>query len=154
MATESRRRHHSRTVAVVERRASLAKLIIALFVARIVITAAEIAESSLTWWSVLISLAIGIEAWRAWRVARAARQAATAAAPIPDSGWDRLLRPVERFGPAVLYVLTAIFVVVYIVLGNDGDQQTLLDITVIAREITTFAVVGVLIAGYQSVRER
>ncbi|MEZ5121694.1 MAG: hypothetical protein R2736_08970 [Solirubrobacterales bacterium] len=73
MATAGRSR--SRTVRLVEQRLSIVRLLVALFVARIVVTIAEIAESRLTLWSVLISAAIGIEAWRAWRVRRAARRA-------------------------------------------------------------------------------
>jgi hypothetical protein len=146
-------RSRSRTVRIVQQRLSIVRLIIALFVARIVITVAEIAESRLTLFSVLISAAIGIEAWRAWRVARAAHETGTVERPIPDSVWDRVLRPLERVGPVVLYALTVVFVIVYVVLATGGgSQDTLLDITVIAREVTTFGILGVLLAAYLSIR--
>jgi hypothetical protein len=155
MATTPPLRSRSRTVRIVQRRLSLVRLIIALFVARIVVTVAEIAESRLTVFSAVISVAIGLEAWRAWRVAHAARQPGAEEPPAPpDSVWDRILAPIERRGPVVLYVLTAAFVVAYAaVLATGADADTLLDITVIARELTTFAIIGVLLAGYLSTRD-
>jgi hypothetical protein len=83
-----------------------------------------------------------------------AKQEHLQAAPIPDTGWDRFLRPLERFGPAVIYALTAVFVlaaVVILVIGDPHDR--LLEIAVIGREITTFFFVAVVLAGYMSVRQ-
>lgn len=144
----------SRTVRLVEQRLSIVRLLIALFVARIVVTIAEIAESRLTFWSVLISAAIGIEAWRAWRVRRTARQADAAPPPPPaDSVWNRILTPTERYGPAVLYVLTALFVVATIAMVADGEaQDRLLTVTVVAREVTTFLFLGVFLTAVMAVR--
>ena len=152
---EPKRRLRSRTRDLVEKRLSLVRLLIAIFVARIAVTVVEVSESNVSFWSALITLAIAIEAWRAWTVARVARQEHLAAAPVPDSGWDRFLRPVERVGPAVVYALTAVFVVatlVLVALGNSRD--TLLDVAVIAREVTTVVFVAVIGAGYMSVRRR
>ena len=152
MATAGRSR--SRTVRLVEQRLSIVRLLIALFVARIVVTIAEIAESRLTLWSVLISAAIGIEAWRAWRVRRAAQRAGEAPAPpLVDSVWDRMLTPVERYGPAALYVLTGLFVVATVAMVADGEaQDRLLDVTLIAREVTTFLFLVVFVVAALAVR--
>jgi hypothetical protein len=140
-------------VRIVQRRLSLVRLVIALFVARIVITVAEIAESRLTFFSLLVSLAIGLEAWRAWRVANAARSGGIARERVPDSIWDRMLRPVERVGPAALYAFTAVFAAVYVVMVvTGGSRDTLLDIVVAAREATTVAIIAVLAVGYLSIR--
>jgi hypothetical protein len=144
----------SRTVRLVEQRLSIVRLIVALFVARMVVTVGEIAESRLTVWSVLISLAIGLEAWRAWLVRRAAKRAGEAPPPPPaDSVWNRILTPVERVGPAVLYVLTAVFVVAVLVLVIDGaSQDALLDTILIAREITTLLFIAVFVVAGLAVR--
>ncbi|HWC09420.1 MAG TPA: hypothetical protein VG458_10245 [Solirubrobacterales bacterium] len=113
----------------------------------------EVTEERLSLFSVLITAAIAIEAWRAWAVSRVAGREHLQAAPIPDSGWDRFLRPLERHGPAVIYALTAIFAVVAIVLLLLGDShEALLDAAVIGREITTFFFLAVVLAGYMSVR--
>src|SRR5690242_19851621 len=141
-------RLRSRTRDLVERRLSLVRLVIAIFVARIAVTVVEVTESNVSFWSALITLAIGIEAWRAWSVMRIAKRGELAPAEIPDSGWDRFLRPLERTGPAVIYALTAVFVVavlVLVALGNPRD--TLLDVAVIGREITTFFFLAVVLAG-------
>lgn len=151
---QPRHRVRSRTRYVAERRLSLVKLLIALFVARAVVTVVELTEERITWWSLLITFAIGLEAWRAWSVARVARQAGTTPAPLPATAWDRLLTPAERHGPAVIYALTVAFAVaalVLLALGNPHD--VLLDVAIVARELTTFAVLGVLLAGYLSVRD-
>ncbi len=154
-STESKRRRlRSRTRDLVERRLSLVRLVIAIFVARIAVTVVEVSESNVSWWSALITLAIAIEAWRAWSVARVAKREHLEAAPLPDSGWDRFLRPLERSGPAIIYGLTALFVfavLVLVALGNPRD--TLLDVAVVGREITTFFFLGVVFAGYMSVRQ-
>jgi hypothetical protein len=150
---QRKRRLRSRTRDLVERRLSLVRLLIAIFVARIAVTVVEVSESNVSWWSALITLAIAIEAWRAWTVARVAKREQLEPAPVPDSGWDRFLRPLERVGPAIVYALTAVFVVavlVLVALGNPRD--TLLDAAVIGREITTFFFLGVIFAGYMSVR--
>lgn len=128
------------------------RLLIALFVARMVVTVVEVTEQRLSW-SVLITAAIGIEAWRAWSVSRVAKREHHEQAPLPDTAWDRFLRPLERAGPAVIYGLTAVFVaaaVVLLVLGNPHD--TLFDVAIVCREITTFVFLGVLLAAYMSVR--
>jgi hypothetical protein len=145
----------SRTRELVERRQSLARLLITLFVARIATTVVEVAESHLTWWSLLITLAIGLEAWRAWAVLRAARRDpdTPAPAPVPDSIWDRMLRPVERYGPVILIVLTVVYIAVVVVLAIAGtSRDELLDIGVIGREATTVFFLFIVVAGYASVR--
>ena len=147
-------RLRSRTRDLVERRLSLVRLVIAIFVARIAVTVVEVSESNVTFWSALITLAIGIEAWRAWSVMRVAKRGDLTPAPIRDSGWDRFLRPLERTGPTVIYALTAAFVVaalILVALGNPRD--TLLDIALIGREITTFFFLAVVLAGYMSTRQ-
>ena len=119
-----------------------------------VVTVVEVTEERLSFWSVLITAAIGIEVWRAWTVSRVATREHREPAPLPDTAWDRFLRPLERVGPAVIYGLTVAFVVAAVVLlliGNPHDA--LLDIAIICREITTFAFVGVILAGYMSVRQ-
>jgi hypothetical protein len=144
----------SRTRDLAERRLSLVKLLVALFVARMVVTVVEVTEQRLSFWSILITAAIAIEAWRAWSVARVAKREHAEPAALPDTAWDRFLRPLERVGPAVIYGLTALFVVasvVLLVLGNSHDA--LLDIAIACREITTFAFVGVIFAAYMSVRQ-
>jgi small-conductance mechanosensitive channel len=154
-AAEHRPRLRSRTRDLAERRLSLVKLLVALFVARMVVTVVEVTEQRLSFWTILVTLAIGVEAWRAWSVARVARREHLESAPLPDSGWDRFLRPVERVGPAVVYGLTAVFAVaalVLLVLGNPRDA--LLDVAVVCREITTVVFVAVILAAYMSVREQ
>lgn len=150
------RRRRSRTKDLAERRQTIVKLLIALFVARIVVTATEIAESRLTWWSALITLAIGFEAWRAWRVARTRREHpgdGDAPPPIADSSWDRMLRPVERRGPAVLYVLSALYLVAFLALVAAGESsETMLDVALIARELTTLFFFFVIVAATRSLR--
>ena len=142
-----------RSIAVAERRASLVRLLIALFVARIVVTVTEIMESELTVWSTLITAAIGLEACRAWRVSRVPRGRGGAAIPLPDTVWNRILLPLERRGPVVLYALTLIYAVAYIVLLATGESRDdLLVGAQIGRELVTFVFLGVLVAGYLSVR--
>jgi hypothetical protein len=136
-----------------ERRPSLVRLLIALFVARVAVTVVEVTETRVTWWSLLVTAAIGIEAWRAWSVSRVPEAGRADPAPLPDSKWDRFLRPLERSGPAVLYFLTAIFVaatLALVILGSSHD--TLLDIAIIGREITTLIFFAVIVAAYLSVR--
>lgn len=151
---EPRRRLRSRTRDLAERRLSLVKLLIAIFVARMVVTVVEVTEERVSVFSALITAAIAIEAWRAWAVSRVAKRDHLQAAPIPDSGWDRFLRPLERYGPAVIYALTAVFVVAAVVVLLIGDSHDrLLDVAIIGREITTFFFVAVILAGYMSVRQ-
>src|SRR5918997_5336088 len=102
----SGRRHYigGKTVALAKRRASLVRLLIALFVARIVVTITEIVESEVTLFSAVITAAIGIEAWRAWRVSRVARREGGPAVELPDTAWNRILLPLERRGPLFLYL--------------------------------------------------
>ncbi|HEU4658507.1 MAG TPA: hypothetical protein VFR97_13325 [Capillimicrobium sp.] len=154
-AAEGMRRHRSRTRDLAERRRTLVKLLIALFVARIVVTITEIAESGVTWWSLLVTAAIGIEAWRAWNVSRAARAHPDAPPPppLPDTAWDRMLRPLERFGPASLYAFAVLYALAYLALLAAGaSRDTLVDVAVAAREVITLFFLFVLIAGYRSVR--
>jgi hypothetical protein len=143
----------SRVVAIAERRSSLARLLIALFVLRVEVTVTEIIESKLTVFAAVITAAIGIEAWRAWRVSRAAHATGTTAPPLPDTIWNRILLPLERRGPVVLYALTAIYAVAFIALAVAGEpRDTLVDVALISREAITFFFLAVVIAGYLSVR--
>jgi hypothetical protein len=142
----------SRTVALAERRGSLVRLLIALFAARIAVTITEIVESELTFWSVLITAAIGIEAWRGWRVSRAPH-AVGATVTLPDTVWNRMLLPLEHRGPPVLFALTAIYLVAYaVLLIADESADTILIVAQASREVITVVFVGVLVAGYMSVR--
>lgn len=153
-AAEPSHRLRSRTRDLAERRLSLVKLLIAIFVARMVVTVVEVTEERFSLFTALITAAIAVEAWRAWSVSRVARRDHLQAAPIPDSGWDRFLRPLERYGPAVIYALTAVFVVAalaVLALGNSHDR--LLDIALVGRELTTVFFVAVILAGYMSVRK-
>jgi hypothetical protein len=149
------RRHYigGKSVALAERRGSLVRLLIALFVARIAVTITEIAESDVTLFSAVITAAIGIEAWRAWRVSRVVRREGGPAVELPDTVWNRILLPLERRGPAILFVLTAVYAVVFLGVVIAGEsRETLLDVAVITREVITFLFLGVLVAGYLSVR--
>jgi hypothetical protein len=142
-----------KTVALAKRRASLVRLLIALFVARIVVTITEIVESEVTLFSAFVTAAIGIEAWRAWRVSRVAAREGETSVPLPDTIWNRLLLPLERHGPLVLYALSAAYAVAFVaVLAAGESRDTLLDAAVITREVITFVFLGVLVAGYLSVR--
>jgi hypothetical protein len=154
IAAEPKRRFRSRTRDLAERRLSLVKLLIAIFVARMVVTVVELGEQRVNLFTALITAAIAIEAWRAWAVSRVAKREHLQEAAIPDSGWDRFLRPLEKFGPAMIYALTAAFAlvaVVILILG--GSHDDLLDAAVIGREITTFFFVAVILAAYMSVRQ-
>jgi hypothetical protein len=152
-AAERKPRLRSRTRDLVERRPSLVGLLIALFVARIAVTVVELSESRLTWWALPVTAAIGIEAWRAWTVSRVARAEHREAVPLPDSRWDRFLRPLERRGAAVLYALTAIFAAATLALVIVGEpRDTLLDIAIIGREVTTLFFLAVILSAYLSVR--
>jgi hypothetical protein len=149
------RRHYigGKSVALAERRGSLVRLLIALFVARIVVTITEIAESEVTLFSAVITAAIGIEAWRAWRVSRVAQREGGPPVELPDTVWNRILLPLERRGPVILYALTAAYAVAYLAVRISGESRdTLLDAAVISREVITFLFLGVLVAGYLSVR--
>ncbi len=150
MSSGSRHVIGGKTVALAKRRASLVRLLIALFAARIVVTITEIVESEVTTFSALVTAAIGIEAWRAWRVSRVAGDATVA---LPDTFGNRVLLPLERRGPVVLYVLSAVYAVAFVaVLAAGESRDTLLDAAVISREIITFVFLAVLVAGYLSVR--
>lgn len=118
-----------------------------------VVTVVEVSEERISVFSAFITVAIAIEAWRAWAVSRVAKRDHLQAAPIPDSRWDRFLRPLERHGPVVIYTLTAAFVLAAVVILLIGDpHDTLLDVAVIGREITTFFFLAVVLAGYMSLR--
>lgn len=150
MSSGSRHVIGGKTVALAKRRASLVRLLIALFVARIVVTITEIVESEVTIFSAVVTAAIGVEAWRAWRVSRVAGGAAVA---LPDTFWNRGLLPLERRGPVVLYVLSAVYAVAFVALLAAGESRdALLDAAVISREVITFVFLAVLVAGYLSVR--
>jgi hypothetical protein len=153
VASDRHRRLGSRTLALAERRRSLVRLLIALFVARVVVTVTEIVESEVTLFSAIITAAIGLEAWRAWRVSRLASRDGGGEVELPDTVWNRLLLPLERRGPALLYILTAAYATAFVALLAAGESRdTLLDAAVISREIVTFFFLGVLVAGYLSVR--
>jgi hypothetical protein len=129
------------------------RLLIALFVARMVVTAVEVSEQRLTFWSLFITAAIGLEAWRAWTVSRVVKRGDLEPAPLAATSWDRFLRPIERAGPSVLYSLTGVFLVaaaVLLILGNPHDA--LLDVALVCREVTTLFFLTVIVAGYMSVR--
>jgi hypothetical protein len=147
----------SRLVRLAARRRSLAKLLIALLVARIVTTIGEAIESRLTWWSLLVTALIALEAWRAWRVSRlgaaASQEDAAPAATPGDSGAERALAFLERVGPWVLYAFTAAFVAVFVGMSAaDTSRDTLLDITVIAREALTLLFVVIVVLAYRTLR--
>src|SRR5918997_5899455 len=146
----SSRRHQyigGKSVALAERRGSLVRLLIALFAARIVVTITEIVESEVTLFSAVITAAIGIEAWRAWRVSRVARREGGPAVELPDTVWNRILLPLERRGPVILYALSAVYAVAYLAVRIGGESRdTLLDAAVISREVITFVFLGVLVA--------
>lgn len=138
---------------MVERRSSLVRLLIALFVLRIVVTVTEVAESELTVWSAVVTAAIGIEAWRAWRVRRVAQAQSAESAPLPDSVWNRILTPLEGRGPVVLYALAAVYAAAFLALLVAGESRdTLLTVAQVSRELITLFFLGVLVAGYLSVR--
>jgi hypothetical protein len=150
-------RMRSRTRDVVERRVSLAPVLLALFAWRIVVTVVEVAASRISWWSLLVTAAIGVEAWRAWSVARAVRAktggslAAERPTGPPVNAWDRVLRPIERVGPPVLVAGTVVYtaaIVVFAVAG--GDHDVLLAVTAVVRELLTFGFLGLLLAAYRS----
>jgi hypothetical protein len=138
---------------VAERRRSLVRLLLALFVARIVVTITEIIESEVTLFSAVVTAAIGIEAWRAWRVSRVVRDEPGRPVELPDNVWNRVLLPLERKGPPVAYALTAAYAIGYVaVLAIGESRETLLLAAQIGREVITFVFLGVLLAGYLSVR--
>ena len=138
---------------MVERRRSLVRLLIALFVLRIVVTVTEVAESELTVWSAVVTAAIGVEAWRAWRVRRVAQAQSAESAPLPDSVWNRILTPLEKRGPVVLYALAAVYAAAFLALLVAGESRdTLLTVAQVSRELITLFFLGVLVAGYLSVR--
>ncbi len=132
------------------------RVLIALFVARIAVTATEVVESRLIGWSAVITLAIGLEAWRAWSVRRDARRdpGRPAPPPLPDSVWDRMLRPVERYAPAALYAVSVLYLAAFAGLALAGESRdALLDVAVIAREVLTFVFLFVVLAAYRSLRD-
>jgi hypothetical protein len=150
----TRHRLGSRTVAIAERRGSLVRLLIALFIARMIVTVTEIIESEVTWFSAVITGAIGLEAWRAWRVSRVALTTGDKGiVALPDTVWNRMLEPLERRGPVVLYVLTALYAGAFgaLLLASES-RETLLTAAQISREVITLIFLAVLFAGYLSVR--
>ena len=82
-----------------QRRPTLVRFLTALLVFRIVTTITEIIEQRITWFSLIITLALAIETWRAWQVARAAGAATT---DPTTTKWDRFLNPFERWGALVV----------------------------------------------------
>jgi hypothetical protein len=141
----------SRFVRLAERRPTLVRFLTALLVFRIVTTITEIIEQRITWFSVLITVALAIETWRAWQVAHtagASKQDPTA------TTWDRFLNPFERYGAAACWILTGAYVALYIALKANGTKATtLIDIVTIVREAQVLVLVGVLLAGFAAVRE-
>jgi hypothetical protein len=86
-------------------------------------------------------------------VAIAERRSSLVRVELPDTVWNRVLLPLERRGPPFLYALTAAYALAYAIalaIGESGD--TLLLAAQICREAITFVFVGVLVAGYLSVR--
>lgn len=144
----------SRIVRLAERRRALVKLLIALVVARIVTTVGEIVEERLTFFSVLITAALALEAWRAYAVThRAGAHEVDRPSGVPELP-ERILSVAERVGPALLYAFTAVFAVIFAVFElADLSQDTLLDISVIARDVTTVVFVAILLLGYLSLRD-
>jgi hypothetical protein len=148
----------SRTRDVAERRVSLAPVLLALFAWRIAVTVVEVAASRVSWWSILVTAAIGVEAWRAWSVARIVRSSGgtlAAARPTgpPVNPWDRVLRPIERVGPVVLVAGTVVYAIAMVVFAaSGGDHDVLLGVTAGVRELLTFGFLGLLVAAYQSTR--
>ena len=59
-ATEQRPRLRSRTRDLAERRLSLVKLLVALFVARMVVTVVEVTGQRLGFWTILVTLAMSV----------------------------------------------------------------------------------------------
>jgi hypothetical protein len=143
----------SRTVRLATRRRSLVKLLVALLIARIAVTIGEAIESRLTWWSLLVTAVIALEAWRAWGVARAGTAAEAAdpnVQPVPSRA-EHALGFLERIGPPVLYVFTIAFAAVFIGFTvTDTDRDALLDIAVIAREALTLLFLVILVLGYRA----
>lgn len=142
----------SRIVRLAERRQALVKLLVALLVARIVTTAAELTEQKVGFFTILITVALAVEAWRAYAVTRRAgtRQAAEGRSGIPELP-ERILSAFERFGPTALYAFTGVFVVAYGVFELTALSNTaLLDFTAVAREATTVVFVAILVLGYVS----
>src|SRR5918997_3236095 len=136
---------------LVARRGSLMKLLFALVVARIVVTIGEAVESPVSWWSLAIPLALVIEVWRGRAVLRAGRSAAgpeRANGPPPDSIWEKILRPAERFGPPLLYLLTAAFIVAFVALLVAGEpREDLVELSALVREFLSLVVIAVLVVG-------
>lgn len=98
------------------------------------------------------SRTVAIAERRGWRVSRASHGAGVTVT-LPDTVWNRMLLPLEHRGPVVLYVLTAIYLVAYAVLLIGGESaDTVLIVAQASREVITVVFVGVLVAGYMSVR--
>jgi len=143
-------RRQSWFVRLAERRPTLVGFLTALLVFRIVTTISEIVEQRITYWSLFITAALAIETWRAWEVGHAA---GAARVDPTATKWDRCLNPFERYGAVVVWVLTAIYVVGFVVLKATGtNAHTLIDVVTIVRE-TQVLVIGVLLAGHAAVRE-
>jgi cytochrome bd-type quinol oxidase subunit 2 len=68
--------------------------------------------------------------------------------------WDRFLNPFERYGAVVVWVLTVIYVVGFVVLKvRDTNADTLIDVVTIVRAAQVLVLIGVLLAGLAAVRE-
>jgi hypothetical protein len=134
-----------------QRRPTLVRFLTALLVFRIATTITEVIEQRITWFSLFITAALAIETWRAWQVAHAAGAAQTN--PTTTS-WDRFLNPFERYGAAVCWVLTVVYIGIFVALKADGTKaDTLIDIVTIVREAQVLVLVGVLLAGFAAVKE-
>ena len=144
-------RRQSWFVRLAERRPTLVGFLTALLVFRIVTTISEIVEQRITYWSLFITAALAIETWRAWEVAHAA---GAARVDPTATKWDRFLNPFERYGAVVVWVLTAIYVVGFVVLkARDTNAHTLIDVVTVVREAQVLVLIGVLLAGHAAVRE-
>jgi hypothetical protein len=141
----------SRFVRLARRRPTLVRFLTALLVFRIVTTITEFIEQRITYWSLLITVVLAIETWRAWQVAHAAGAATT---DPTATKWDRFLNPFERYGALVCWVLTALYVVGYVVLKAEGvNAHTVIDVVTLVRELQFLVLLGVLLAGFAAVRE-
>jgi hypothetical protein len=144
-------RRQSWFVRLAERRPTLVGFLTALLVFRIVTTISEIVEQRITYWSLFITVALAIETWRAWQVAHAA---GAARVDPTATKWDRFLNPFERYGAVVVWVLTAVYVLGFVVLKARGtNAHTLIDVMTLVRETQVLVLIGVLLAGHAAVRE-
>jgi hypothetical protein len=138
-------------VRLAQRRPTLVQFLTALLVFRIVTTITEIVEQRITYWSLLITAALAIETWRAWQVSHAA---GAATADPTTTKWDRFLNPFERWGALVVWILTAIYVIGFVVAKIQGTRtDTVIDVVTIVRELQILILIAVLLMGFAAVRD-